>query len=131
MQSLDKPVDRLPSGAGELVECEMTNLFGAADCQRLCEVVFRYMVDVSDHVYGHPASNSAHIARFELVILLLEVSHRLIGSYSSNADDPQHEEQEQAEQAQLDTFTRRNQLQVTLSLTLRQAVKRYIASCLL
>ena len=117
MQGVDKIVDGLAFIDRELVEREMTDLGGAADSQGAREVVFRYLVDVSDHMNSHPASNRAHIARFELVILLLEVSHRLIGSYGSNADDPQHDEQEQAEQAQLDTFTRPDQLQGTLSLT--------------
>jgi len=74
----------------------------------------------------HPAANSTHITCFERVILLLETSHRLVGIYSGEAYDPQHEEQEQTEQAQLDSFNRRAQLSLTLSLARTMALKRYI-----
>ncbi len=116
LQGLDKLIDRLPFIARELVECKMMNLLRITNRQRMREVVFGNLIDASDHVNSHPGANSPHIARFERVILLLETSHRLISTYSSEAYNPQHEEQEQAEQAQLDTFTRRNQLPFALSL---------------
>src|ERR1700730_10410217 len=94
----------------------MTQHIRITDFQRAREVVFGNMVEVRDHMNCHPGANSAHIPRFERVILLLETSHRLISTYGSGAHNPQHEEQEQAKQAQPDTFAWRNQLQLTLFL---------------
>src|SRR5450759_141252 len=124
LQGLDKLVDRLSCIARDLVECEMTKLLSIADRQRVGEVVFRNMIEARDHINSHPGANSTHIARFERITLLLETSHCLIGPYSSEAHNPQHEEQEQAEQAQLDSFTWRNQLQLTLSLAIIQGSEK-------
>ena len=97
------------------------------DSQRAGKIPFGNMVNARDHMNSHPVANSAHIARLERVILLLETTHRLVCINSSEAHNPQHEEQEQAEHAQLDTFTRRAQLPLTLSLAQQKASKRYIA----
>ncbi|MGH2496095.1 MAG: hypothetical protein ACRDIV_15480 [Ktedonobacteraceae bacterium] len=104
----------------------MTKHVRIADCQLTGEVVFWNVVEVSDHINSHPGANSVHIARFERVILLLETFHRPVCTDGSGAYNPQHEEQEQAEQAQLDTFTWRIQLLLTLSLASKKALKRYI-----
>lgn len=82
------------------------------------------MVEASDDMNRHPRSNSTHVARFERAILLLEIPHRLIGAYGGEADQSQHEEQKQDEQAQLDTFTWRNQFQVALVLALTKSSKK-------
>jgi len=124
LHGLDKLINRLPFIARDLVECEMTKLRGVASRQRVREIVFGDMVEVSDHMNRHPGANSAHIPCFERVILLLETSHRLIGTHSSEAHNSQHEEQEQAEQAQFDTFARRNQLPLTLSLAVIQGSEK-------
>ena len=88
----------------------MTKRISIADCQFAGEVVFGNVIEVSDHMNSHPGANSIHIARFERVILLLETFYCPLGTDSSGAYNPQHEEQEQTEQAQLDTFTWRIQL---------------------
>jgi hypothetical protein len=73
---------------------------------------------------GHPGSNCSDVARFERIILLLEISHRLTGTYTCEAHKSQHEKQEQAEQTQLDTFVWRNQLQVAFTLALTEGAKK-------
>lgn len=73
---------------------------------------------------GHPGTDSADIAGLERIVPLLEISHRIVGTDSGEADQSQHKEQEQAEQAQLDTFTRCKQLQVTLILALAEGSEK-------
>src|SRR5690348_11302130 len=90
LHSLDKLADRLLFRAGDLVECEMADLLRIADCQRAREVVFGNLIDAGDHMNSHPGPHSTDIARFDRTVALLEITHRLTGTDSREADEPQH-----------------------------------------
>lgn len=68
------------------------------------------MVDTGDHANGHPRTNGAYISCLDFSRVLLEMPHRLNGTYSSKGEASQHEEQEEAEQAQFGAFTQHIQL---------------------
>jgi hypothetical protein len=108
-------VDRLALTIRNLIERHMTDQAWRAETQRTAQVVFGNVVDMGDRMNGHPGMNSAHIFRFDSAILLLETSYRLNGVESSKGENPQHEQQHQAEQAQPGAFTRRVQFLSSLS----------------
>ena len=54
-----------------------------ADVERTVQVVFGNMVDVRDHMNGHPRMNGIHILCFDCAILLLKILCCLEGIRSS------------------------------------------------
>ena len=83
----------LPFTLRNLIEGYMTQWFRIAHIKRVAQVVFGNIVNMGDHVNGHPGTNSVHISCFDSAILLLETSRRLPGIYGSKGEQAQYEEQ--------------------------------------
>ncbi len=81
----------------DLIERHMTHRTRRTDMECATQVVFGNMIDMGDHVNGHPGMNSAHIPCFDSAILVLETSHRLESTYRSKDKDTQHKEQQKPE----------------------------------
>ena len=106
---------RLFFTARDLIECHMANRTRSANVERSTQIVFGNMIDMGDHMHGHPGMNGAHIPCFNGAILLLKTSHRLKGTCGSKGQNTQHQEQQKPEKPYLCAFTRRIQLLLTLS----------------
>jgi hypothetical protein len=73
------------------------------------------MVNMGDHMNGHPGTDSAYVPRFDSAVLPPETLSCLKGIFGGKGDNSEYEEQQNAEKAQLGAFTQAIQLLLTLS----------------
>ena len=92
LEAMNNLIYRLPFTLRKLIERYMTERFRIAYIERVAQVVFGNIVNMGDHVNGHPGANSADITCFDSAKLLLETSRRLHGIYFSKGEESQHEE---------------------------------------
>ncbi len=82
----------------DLVERGMMELRSIADVERTIQVIFGNMVNMRDHMNGHPGVNGIHILCFDRTILLLEILCCLERICTSKSEKNEHEEQQQEDE---------------------------------
>src|SRR5438105_2732918 len=70
-------IHRLSFTIRDVIERRMTQHLRTTYIKRTVQVIFGNVVDIGDHMDGHPGMNSMYIFRSDSLILLLETSHRV------------------------------------------------------
>ena len=91
LNCMDYLIYRLLFTISNLVERRFAQGSGIADDKRATQVGFGNVVNVGDHMQGHPGTNRPHISYFDRAVLLLKIVYRLRGIDSSKDQHAQYE----------------------------------------